>query len=283
MTENIDLFALYLVTENDDFGETAHGPYTREEAEYLLKVEEEIITGEHLATLRQRVNPAKSNAGVITAHQYSPELGKMHSEIKKWGFFLILIGVIQIITSGFLSNTWGILLVIVGLSSFYFNSPALFVVYGSTLGWASISNALSGIGGWSIFSVVQFIFAFQTFRQYFLFRSIYKKLWEDENNLLLIDKANKPFPWVSLGMGMFSLVGIVIILLSVVLLVGTSNEDLFGLVDFAEGLVIDMALIGFATGLASILTGYEHKLFSSIGMVAGALVLLLEVGLRLFG
>jgi hypothetical protein len=282
MTENIDLFAFYLITENDDFGETAHGPYTREEAEYLLKVDEELITGEHLATLRQRVNPAKSNAGV-TAHQYSPELGKMHSEIKKWGFFLILIGVIQIITSGYLSNTWGILLVVVGLSSFYFNSPALFVVYGSTLGWASISNAFSGAGGWVAFSVLQVFFAFQTFRQYFLFRSISRKLSEDENNLPFTDKAAKPFPWVSFGAGLFSFVGIVILFLSVILLVGTGNEDLFGIVDFAEGLVIDMALIGFATGLASILTSYEQKLFSGIGMVAGALVLLLEIGLSLFG
>lgn len=282
MTENIDLHAFYLVTENDDFGETAHGPYTKEEAEYLLKVDEEIITGNHLSTLSQQVNPSKNNPNV-TPHQYSPQLDKMHSEIKKWGFFLILIGVIQIFTSGYLSNTWGILLVVVGLSSFYFNSPAIFVVYGSTLGWASISNAFSGAGGWVAFSVLQVFFAFQTFRQYFLFRSGGRKLSEDENNLPLPDKAAKSFPWVSFGAGLFSFVGIVIVFLSAVLLVGTGNEDLFGIIDFAEGLVIDTALIGFATGLASILTGYEHKFFSGIGMVTGALVLLLEVGLGLTG
>lgn len=276
MEENIDIFAFYIITENDDFGETAHGPYTMKEAEQILKVEEKIITGKRLASMLPSTLPSQSQKEISTQAN-NDILKKMSQEINKWRFFLILLGIIQLATSGFLSNTWGILLIIVGLSSFYYNSASMFVVYGTTLGWASISNAFSGSGGWLAFSLLQIYFAFQTFRQYFLYKNAYRELIEHTESSKLIDKAEKSFPWVSFGTGLLSFAGMIIVFLSIVILVGTGNEDLFSIVDFTEGLVIDIALIGFATGLAAVLSSYEHKLFSIIGMVAGALVLIFEI------
>ncbi|MCB8923185.1 MAG: hypothetical protein H6662_16480 [Ardenticatenaceae bacterium] len=54
MEESNDLAAFYIITENDDFGESAHGPYTMVEAESLLRVDEKIITRKHYQMLSQR-------------------------------------------------------------------------------------------------------------------------------------------------------------------------------------------------------------------------------------
>jgi hypothetical protein len=286
MAENIDLYAFYIVTTNDGSGESAHGPYTMTEAESLVQAHEKITTGKSLANLRQQsvlIN------GKEEAPSKSPNHEKMLHEIRNWGLTLLVIGVIQIFSSGFLSNTWGILLVIVGLASFYFRSSAMFVVYGTTLSWAAISNALGSSGGWFAFSVLQAFFAFQTFRQFFRFRSIlpFPQPLENEDEQykqLNSDKATKPFPWLSFVFGLVSFVGLIAVFLGAIIFVGiTEGTELPSFITFSEGLVIDLAVIGFATGLASILSRFKHKLFSIIGMSASALVLVIEVGLNLLG
>ena len=286
MTENSDLFAFYIITENDNLGETAHGPYTMAEAESHVKVDEKIITRKHLSTLRQQ-DPSITNQN-STYNQNQPQLDeKMLKEIRNWGVVLLIIGVIQVFSSGSLNNsTWGILLIIVGLSSFYFKSPAMFVIYGSTLSWAAISNAFSGAGTWTAFSLVQVFFAFQTFRQYFRFRSLHTPSQTfDEASYLLEeknenkDKAANVFPWISLAFGIMAFGGIITVFLSLFIVIGIIGSETYPpFLDFMEGLVVDFAVIGFASGLASILSRYKLKLMSILGMIASSIVLLIEIG-----
>jgi len=194
-------FSYYVVTENDVSGESAHGPYTMTEAENILQVDEKIITREEFQTIKQQVVSVKSdtpNLSEVPVKTASPYPEKMLREIRSWGILLLILGVIQVVSSEFLSSTWGLLLIVVGLASFYFRSPAMFVVYGTTLSWAAVSNALSGAGTWGIFSVFQIFFALLTFRQYFQFRSkimvSQSALESSREERFRCDKAAKPVP-----------------------------------------------------------------------------------------
>jgi hypothetical protein len=198
------------------------------------------------------------------------------------------LGVIQVVSSDFLSSTWGLLLIAVGLASFYFRSPAMFVVYGTTLSWAAISNALSGAGTWGMFSILQVFFAFLTFRQYFQFRSQITdsqfSLQSTQEERLSVDKAAKPFPWISFSLGSISLIGFIVIFVGVILYVSiTNSNELPAFLTLGEGLMVDFAVLGFGTGLASILTKYKYKAVSIIGMATGILVLIIEIAFQLLG
>ena len=65
---------------------------------------------------------------------------------RSWGRWLIVMGVIQLVASQFLDPGWGVLLMLVGVASFYFRSLAMLAVYGVIMAWAAISNAFGGIG-----------------------------------------------------------------------------------------------------------------------------------------
>lgn len=281
MTIESDLFAFYIVTENDDFGETAHGPYTMAEAEARVQVDEKIITRQHLSQLRQQ------NKTLFADNNNDAAIGSLHEkmldEIKKWAFFLLVIGVIQIILSESLSNTWGLLLIIVGLSSFYFRSPAMFMVYGTTLGWAAISNALSGSGNWMMFSLLQVYFAFKTFHQFFQFRKNFIALQTEKDTFglektTIPNHATKLFPWISFAFGAVAFVGLVTLFLAVVIFFSiTASETYPAFLDFMEGVVIDLAVLGIGTGLAALFSRYPYKLVSILGLIASVVVLVIEV------
>ncbi len=272
----------YIIEDDDGLGETADGPFTLAEAESLLEGGEIIISAEELALMQRHLPPDNEATSDLDFSMWSVHQ-KMIKDIRNWGLFMLLIGVVQMISFGFLSNTWGLLLIGVGLASFYFRSVAMFAIYGTTLGWAAISNFLSGSGAWSLFSVLQVVFAFQTFRQFFQLRKTLRWANSHEDELqgedFSVDKAARPFPWLSFLFGGVSIFGFVIVFLGVIIFTGVSGgTELPSFIGFAEGLVIDLAVLGLAIGLASILLNYKNKALSIIGMIGGALVLLIEVG-----
>ena len=276
--------AEYFIIEDDDgLGETADGPYTFAEAESLLEGGEIIISAEELASM-ERDRPAADDATSDLDSDFWSAHQKMVKEVRSWGRFMLLLGVIQMISFGFLSNTWGLLLIAVGLASFYFSSIAMFAIYGTTLGWAAISNLLSGSEAWGAFSILQVVFAFQTFRKFFQMRKVLRWANTHEDELqgkeFSVDKAARPFPWLSVSFGVVSFIGFVTIILSVIIFSGVSGgAEIPSFIDFGEGLVIDLAVLGLAMGLASVLLNYKNKGLSIIGLIAGTLVLLFEVGL----
>ena len=281
MSNGSDLHAFYIITKNDVTGETARGPYTMSEAESLVQVDEDIITRRRYSSFQEQKSAAYNKS-------QRPGYAKMLREIRNWGIVLLILGAIQLFSSGF-ENTWAILLIIVGLSSFYFRSPAIFVTYGTTMVWAAISNALSGSSGWLFFSLFQVYLAYTIFRQFFQFRTIFNSSpnLESENALetqIYPDKAARPFPWASFFLGLISFIGIITAFLGAILYVGLSgNEQIPAFLGLIEGLSIIFAVWGFSMGLAAILSKYQYKVFSIIGMVASGLVLVIEVGLGLLG
>jgi hypothetical protein len=75
----------------------------------------------------------------------------MLKEIRSWGFWSLGLGAVHLVTSGFLSAPWGVLLIIVGLASFYFRTASMFIIYAVTLAWAALSNLLGLDFAWIFF------------------------------------------------------------------------------------------------------------------------------------
>lgn len=285
MQENSELTAYYIIKENDNSGKTAHGPYMMEDAELRVGLDEKLISQSELVSLRQNAASFEGIEGTPNQGP-SPVEEKMLREIRSWAFFLIVIGIIQIVAAGWLSNTWGLMLIIVGLASFYFRSPAMFVIYGTTLAWAGLSNALTGLGTWVIFSLLQAYFTFQTFRQFFQYRSIIfsgqaLEKFSQPKSPTTEDKAANTFPWISLLSGLASFVGLASVFIGGIFMAMTDGLQVSPFINFIEGFVINFAVIGIAAGLASILLKYRYPVVSIIGIFSGILVLIVEVGLFL--
>ena len=162
----------------------------------------------------------------------------------------------------------------------------MFIIYAITLGWAALSNFTSFEIGWVLFAIYQFYLAFRVFQQYRLFRNIegeYNAISKDNINpeQLQSNRASRFFPWLGTLFGCSSILGIVLIILIVLVLVAGSKgqatiPEYFG---FIEGLIVNFGVLGFAIGLASLLSKYRLKALAIIGLVGGILTVLIEFAL----
>lgn len=209
----------------------------------------------------------------------------MLKEIRSWGFWSLGLGVMHLIGSGIFSAPWGLLLIIVGLASFYFRTAAMFIVYGVTMSWAAFSN-LRGGAGWNIFALLQVYFAWRIFQQFRRFLKAEKEFLrtapeETEIPAFTAERTARLFPWLGLFLGGWSLPGLLVVWAAIVIRIGlsqgtTANIEFLG---FLEGLVVDFGVLGFALALASLLSGYRPKIVAIIGLTAGLLTMLVELGL----
>ncbi|MFZ5855905.1 MAG: hypothetical protein ACOYZ6_03665 [Chloroflexota bacterium] len=229
-------------------------------------------------------SPVSTDASIGTASpaaavNYSH--AAMLAEIRSWAFWSLGLGALHLITLGFLSTPWGILLVIVGLGSFLFQSASMFIIYAVTLAWAGLSNVLSLEAGWIFFGLYQFYLAFRVFQRFRLFHNM-----ETEASGLTIDSAPKEradqfFPWLGSVFGCSSIAGFVLLVLAVIFIAVGSNgtatpPDYFG---FIEGLIVNFGVLGASIGLASLLSKYKLKALVWIGLIAGVLTVVLEYAL----
>lgn len=211
----------------------------------------------------------------------------MLKEIRSWGIWLLGFGVLHVLTSGFLSAPWGIMLIVVGLGSFVFRSASMFIVYGVTLAWAAISNLSSFEVTWVVFSLLQVYMAYRTFRQYGRFNKVesaYSKLVNivEEDGSIPADRTARWFPWLSLLLGCSSFFGLVL-LFSIVIVLAIASEDdgtVPGYFDFLFGLLMNAGVLGFSVGLASVLARHRPLPVAVIGTAAGALALVVHLALR---
>jgi hypothetical protein len=139
----------------------------------------------------------------------------MLKEIRTWAFWLIGIGVLSLVASTLLDASWGILLIVVGLVSFLFKDAAMFVVYGVTVAWAAVSNAIGGIGAqqwvWVIFSVIQVYITVRVFISYARFRRVQAN-WvamvsDGSGTSPVQDRANRVFPPAGCALSALALLG----------------------------------------------------------------------------
>jgi hypothetical protein len=206
----------------------------------------------------------------------------MLAEIRSWAFWSLGLGALHLITSGFLSAPWGILLVIVGLASFYFRSASMFIIYAITLAWAALSNLLSLETGWIFFALYQFYLAFRVFQKYRLFQNIEREASESTAiDFAPKERANQFFPWLGSFFGCSSIVGFVLLFLVVVFITIGSNgtatpPDYFG---FIEGLIVNFGVLGASISLAALLSKYKLKALAWIGLIGGVLTVLAEFAL----
>lgn len=204
-------------------------------------------------------------------------------EIRSWAVTLLILGALSIFASGVLSAPWGVMLIIVGLASFYFRSSAVMVVYGVTLAWAGVTNLISGQGFWIGFAILQGYLVFRVFQKFISFRQAELSLGEQDSdpNGLTPKRSANVFPWVSGLLGFFSLLGFVGIFVGMVIfIVVTKSQVVPQFVIFLEGLIVNFGVLGFAVGLASILSKHPRKIVAIVGMVTGVLTLLIEFILR---
>jgi len=211
---------------------------------------------------------------------------KMLKELRSWGFWSLGLGAMHIISSGFLSAPWGLMLIFVGLSSFLFKSSSMFIIYAVTLAWAAISN-ISGLDlTWVFFALFQLYLSYKVFRQFGRFREVekeYHKLSasDSEDTPPPPDLASRSFPWIGSLLSCSAIIGFVIIFIVVVVII-IETEGLGTIPDylgFLEGLAVNFAVLGFSVGLASLLSKFQPKWLGIVAIIFGLLTLLVEFGL----
>ena len=222
--------------------------------------------------------PAKSSHSEDLSDQHEA----IRKEIRSWGLALLIFGVLHIVASGFLSSSFGVMLIVVGLASFYFRSAAMLVVYATTLAWAGISNLTSGEWGWIAFAVLQGFICFRVLRRFLQYRqaeAVLEVPADVEASGLTPQRSAKVFPWAGLFLGGFSLLALVGTFGSVIILliVSPATETVPPFLNILEGLAVSAAVLGFALGLASLLCRYRWKIAAIIGMVGGLLTLIIEL------
>jgi hypothetical protein len=210
----------------------------------------------------------------------------MLKEIRSWGFWSLGLGALHIILSGSLSAPWGILLIIVGLASFFIRSASMFIIYAVTLAWAAISN-ITGLNiGWVVFAVFQIVLAIQVFMKYRKYHKVelaYHDMAPDNaTNGTLVDQAARFFPWTGSILGCSSIIGLGLVI-PIVFIIGAIRSDNSSsapsyFVTMAE-LFLNLGVLGFAIGLASLLSKYRPKVLAILGLVTGVLTILIVLTL----
>jgi hypothetical protein len=229
---------------------------------------------------QQKLDQAQAVNDVIKTH------ASMLKAIRSNGFWLIGLGVLHIILSGWLSAPWGVLLIIVGLCSFLFHSPSMFVIYAITLIWASISNFIGFSPIWAFFAFFQLYFSVRIFMDFRKYRKVENEYSTVVANKEVISSATERtprlFPWLGTAFGCSSLLGFVmIILVEIIVILATKTLDnIPTYLIFLERLLVNMGVLGFAMGLASLLSKYRPKALGIVGLVAGVLTLIINFGLR---
>jgi len=209
----------------------------------------------------------------------------MLGEIRSWGWWQLGLGALHLFTAGFLNAPWGVVLVLVGLASFYFREASMFVIYATTMVWAGLSNLLSGQSQWVVGGLFQFYLAFQILRSFQRFRQT--ELNRASPTIIDVDQAasghaGRVFPWLALVFGLVAISWPFGFFVAVVLTGMVGPQPTLGLVlGQTELFAINLAVLGIGLGSASLLSKYRYWLASAVGLILSALTLLIELALIL--
>jgi hypothetical protein len=231
-------------------------------------------------SVEERVDQARLQRNL---EECSLNYAKMKKDIRSWGFWLVGIGIVSMVLSFLLDPSWGLMLVAVGLSSFYFCESSMFVVYGSILAWASLSNFMAG-STWAVFAVIQAVIAFKVFRQFKKWRKV-EKAYRYHFKMGRISTAPTPergarvFPWLSAVLSVLS-IGTLLGVVGGMAVSPAAEEDLAAMtgLDWAAIFAVNLGVLGLALGVASLVSGHSRKAPSVAGVVIGGIVLLITVG-----
>lgn len=200
----------------------------------------------------------------------------MYREIRSWASWSILLGVLHLIANGTLSPAWGIVLIIVGLISFYFRDAAMFAIYGVTLGWVAISNLISsGLGLWSVFALFQMYLSYRVFRQFFTFKKAQAALLLPGTEPAFT-QASRVFPWAGFALGVLAFNGVILAIVGI-FVAAILKLALINALTLLLDISVHTAILGVAFAVAALLSGFNHKAFATIGLICGILVVIAQV------
>jgi hypothetical protein len=209
----------------------------------------------------------------------------MNKDIRSWAVWLLLIGVIHIFTSGFLSAPWGVLLLIVGLASFFIRDRVMFIVYGVTITWAAISNLISTQAVWIMFAIVQVILAISLFRKFFHYGNVLKDVESSPINNPA--SATEPgsrvprlFPIIGFLLGIASIGGFIACAILLMFIPFRPEMDpVILILEFGLELMVNIGVLGVAISLSALLAKYGSNLLNAGGIISGGLTMLIYLGL----
>ena len=245
-----------------------------------LQTNQALVDYEKERSAEQEIEQARLQHKV---DECSLEYGKMKKDIRSWARWLIGIGIVSLALSFLLDPTWGLMLIIVGFASFYFCESAIFVIYGSILAWAAISNLVAG-PAWAVFALVQAFIAFKVFRQFGKWRRV-EKTYVYHHRMGRISGPPAPergariFPWLGAALSVASL-GTLLGVIGGAAVSPAVEEDVTVMtgLDWAAVFAVNLGVLGLALGIASLLCGYRQKAPSVAGVVIGGIVVLISVG-----
>lgn len=220
-------------------------------------------------------NPEKvEQKGIIPEN--TPELNQiqykqvlLEKDLKGWCRALILIGIISLLVPNFLSPVWGVILIILGILTFFIIEPAMYLVFSSIIIMLGISNSITSSVGWSIFSVIQIIIGFYIFKSYFNYKDYYN----------FIEKKTFKFMYLSLLMLLIALVCIALPFLYP--LEKVANLPKMDTIMFLTSLY--SLILGTSFGLASVFTEKALKPLSILIMLFNLLIFLFFIAVSVLG
>ncbi|MBT3865818.1 hypothetical protein HOF78_01800 [Candidatus Woesearchaeota archaeon] len=87
-------------------------------------------------------------------------------DLKLWGTILIIMGLLHQLLSGFLSSSWGYLLIFIGALALYIRERRMYLLLGAMMFVVGLSNTAFGSGSWNIYGVMQLVFGVLIFKDY---------------------------------------------------------------------------------------------------------------------
>ncbi len=94
----------------------------------------------------------------------------MKKDIRRWGIWLIILGIIHFIAAGYLDPVWGGIIIIIGILNLCIRRRGMFIVNGAALILVGIMNIsgslLDGFGGWTVFGVLQLVWGAKEIKKF---------------------------------------------------------------------------------------------------------------------
>jgi hypothetical protein len=200
---------------------------------------------------------------------------QMRAEIRSWGMWLLVWGVIQLVGASFLSATWSVVLIPIALGSFLFRTPANFVVYATMLGWAGLTNLFGGSLPLVGFGLLQLYLAFTVGRKFFFYRRALGAAASDGQGAVAqadwtTGQAATLFPALAGGFTAWSVLGCVLVLLWIA---PSEGEMLAQGAGTLMEINLNLAVVGFGLGLASVLAGFRYRAVAIASAIVSGLLL----------
>lgn len=227
-------------------------------------------------------NPPTSNPDQ-GKHNAFPDVSR---RIRIWGSLSIALGILQIIRLDTLSITWGALLVLVGLASFYYQTSSSFIADAIVVLWTGSLNLFSGSTLWVILGLAQILVGFLVFNDYYRYKNpedaYFSQFLPRDLFSTFYYRAGQAFPVLGFIVG---LLGLAAFLGSVISLffVGTAPTEtlLSGSIPGVYGAVFNLsqalAVLAAGISLAALLSQFPRRRLAILGIVFGGLVILVNI------